>query len=32
MIFFQVDKHESLLQVDFVGFNEGDEACPQYPK
>ena len=32
MIFFQVDKHESFLQVDFVGFNEGDEACPQYPK
>ena len=32
MIFFQVDKHKSFLQVDFVAFGGSDEAYPKYPK
>ena len=32
MIFFQVDKNKSFLQVDFVAFIRGDEAYPKYPK
>ena len=32
MIFFQLDKHKSFLQVDFVAFGRGDEAYPKYPK
>ena len=31
MIFFQVDKHRSFLQVDSVAFGGGDEAYPNYP-
>ena len=32
MIFSQVDKHKSFLQVDFDAFGGGDEAYPKYPK